>query len=123
MASTMRRAAAFTAIWKALASSKGPSIGQRVGALPRMVWHSLTGRYDGLGRVVLMAAASVYVLSPLDLVPEIALGPIGLLDDAVVATWIAGAVLSETERFLAWEHVRKGRKGAPPGRVVDGEVA
>jgi|KBSSwiStaDraftv2_1062776.scaffolds.fasta_scaffold343354_2 uncharacterized membrane protein YkvA (DUF1232 family) len=124
MASSMRRAAAFTAIWKALMSSKGgPGIGQRLVAVPKMVWHSLTGRYDGLGRVVLMALASVYILSPLDFIPEIALGPIGLIDDAAVAVWIAGALLSETERFLAWEHIRKGKKGAPPGAVVDGEVA
>ena len=88
-----------------------------------MVWHALTGRYDGLGRIVLMAVATVYILSPLDFIPEIALGPIGLIDDAVVAAWIAGAVLSETERFLAWEHIRRGGKGTPPGRVVDGEVA
>lgn len=121
---TMRRAAAFTAIWKALMSSKsGPSLGRRLGALPRMIWHSVFGRYDGLGRVVLMAAATVYLVSPLDFIPEIALGPIGLIDDAAIAVWIAGAVLSETERFLAWEHIRRGEKGAPPARVIDGEVA
>jgi Protein of unknown function (DUF1232) len=123
MASKMRRAAAFTAIWKALISSKGPSLGQRLGALPRMIWHSVTGRYDGLGRVLLMGLATLYIVSPLDFVPEIALGPIGLIDDAVVVAWIAGAILSETERFLAWEHVRKGAAGPPPGSVIDGEVA
>ncbi len=120
---TARRAAALTAIWKALMSSQGPSLGKRLAALPRMFWHSITGRYDGLGRIFLMAIATVYIISPIDFLPEIALGPIGLIDDAVVATWVVGAVLSETERFLAWEHIRRGGKGTPPGRVVDGEVA
>jgi uncharacterized membrane protein YkvA (DUF1232 family) len=123
MASKMRRAAAFTAIWKALISSSGPSLGRRLGALPRMVWHALTGRYDGLGRILLMGLATIYVISPLDFIPEIALGPIGLIDDAVVVAWIAGAILSETERFLAWEQIRKGGQAPPPARVIDGEVA
>jgi uncharacterized membrane protein YkvA (DUF1232 family) len=48
---------------------------------------------------------------PLELIPELFLGPIGLIDDAVVVTWLAGAVLSETGRFLEWE----GRARALPG--------
>jgi Protein of unknown function (DUF1232) len=123
MASKIRRAAAFTAIWRALVSSKGPSLGRRLGALPRLVWHSVTGRYDGLGRVMLMGLAAIYIVSPLDFVPEIALGPIGLIDDAVIVAWVAGAILSETERFLAWEQIRKGGQAPPPSRVIDGEVA
>src|SRR5512138_1761943 len=118
MASNMRRTAAFTAIWKALMSSKGgPSLGKRLGSLPRMIWHSITGRYDGLGRVVLMGLATLYIVSPLDFVPEIALGPIGLIDDAVIVAWVVGAILSETERFLAWEQIRKGGQAPPPARV------
>ena len=32
-----------------------------------------------------IAAASAYIISPLDLLPEIALGPAGLIDDSIVA--------------------------------------
>jgi uncharacterized membrane protein YkvA (DUF1232 family) len=32
-----------------------------------------------------IAAASAYVISPIDLMPELALGPAGLIDDAIVA--------------------------------------
>ena len=32
-----------------------------------------------------IAAASAYIISPLDLMPEIALGPAGLIDDSIVA--------------------------------------
>lgn len=64
-------------------------------------------RYDGLWRLGLMAAALVYVVWPVDLIPELFLAPIGLIDDAVVVTWLAGAVLSETGRFLEWERRRQ----------------
>ncbi len=117
MASTMRRAAAFTALWKALTSRGGASVGARLGAMPRMFWHTLTGRYDGAGRLFLIVAGVAYVLSPIDLLPEMFLLLPGLLDDAFVITWVAGALLDETDRFLRWEGVRRG------GVVIDGEVA
>jgi uncharacterized membrane protein YkvA (DUF1232 family) len=53
-----------------------------------------------------MAAAAAYVISPLDLIPEAFLLVVGLADDAVMITWLAGAVLAETERFLEWEQQR-----------------
>jgi uncharacterized membrane protein YkvA (DUF1232 family) len=40
--------------------------------------------------LVAMGAAAVYLISPIDLVPEAILGPLGLLDDAGV---VAAAVL------------------------------
>jgi uncharacterized membrane protein YkvA (DUF1232 family) len=43
------------------------------------------------------------VVSPIDAVPEAFLWVIGLVDDAVMVTWLAGAVLAETDRFLEWE--------------------
>jgi len=116
MASTMRRAAAFTALWKALVSNReGPSIGTRVAALPRMFWQTLRGRYDGGTRVMMILGGAFYVVSPIDLIPDVLLVP-GLLDDALVITWLAGAVLSETERFLKWEDARV------PRVVIDGDV-
>lgn len=117
MASTMRRAAAFSALWRAFASSGGPSLGRRMGALPRMFWQTIAGRYDGAGRLLLVLLATAYVVSPFDLVPEMVFLLPGLVDDAFIITWLAGAVLGETERFLNWEDARKGRI------VIDGQVA
>jgi uncharacterized membrane protein YkvA (DUF1232 family) len=105
VAKGLRRTAAFAALWKAFSSSSrgGPSIGQRLGALPRMIMATLRGKYDGGMRLAMMFGATAYILSPIDLFPEAILLVFGLVDDAVVATWLAGAVLSETERFLDWE--------------------
>jgi len=117
MARTLRRTAAFTALAKALMAGArgGPSIGQRLAALPRMIKATAKGEYDGGLRVALMTAATLYVVSPIDAVPEAALLVFGLADDAVMITWLAGSVLSETERFLQWE---KERAAVLPGSVV-----
>jgi uncharacterized membrane protein YkvA (DUF1232 family) len=101
------RKAALTAVWTAIrASGGGPTLGRRLAALPRLVRATLTGRYDGKARLLGMVLATLYILSPVDLVPELLFSVFGLVDDGVVALWLAGAVLSETERFLAWERAR-----------------
>ena len=109
MAKTLKRAAAFTALGKALMSGArgGPSLGKRLSALPRMLKATAKGEYDGGMRVALMAAATAYVISPIDAVPEAFLWVFGLIDDAVMVTWLAGTVLSETERFLEWEKMAR----------------
>ena len=68
-----------------------------------MIKATTRGEYDGGLRLALMAGAAAYIVSPIDLIPEVFLLVFGLVDDAVMVTWLAGAVLSETERFLEWE--------------------
>jgi hypothetical protein len=108
MARTLRRTAAFTALAKALVAGSrgGPSMGKRLAALPRMIKATARGEYDGGLRVALMTAATVYVVSPFDFVPEAFLLVLGLADDAVMIAWLAGSVLSETDRFIQWERAQ-----------------
>ncbi|SDY73245.1 Protein of unknown function [Micromonospora pattaloongensis] len=117
MARTLKRTAAFAALGRALTAGArgGPSLGKRLGALPRMIRATARGEYDGGLRLALMAAATAYVVSPIDVVPEAFLLLFGLADDALMVTWLAGSVLSETERFLAWE---AARPTVVPGHVV-----
>lgn len=104
------RRAAFAALWRVVRRARGgPSLGTRLSTLPRMLRATLTGRYDGKGRVAGMILALLYIVSPIDLVPEAFLSVFGLVDDSFVVVWLAGALLSETERFLVWE----GRRAAP----------
>jgi len=105
------RLAAFTALWRALSSGHrpgSPGLGERVAALPRMVGDALSGRYAALGRgrLALLGLALAYLVSPVDLVPEAVVPLLGLADDGVVALWLAGAFIAETDRFLAWERSR-----------------
>lgn len=108
---TPRRIAAFTALWRALTQARrpgSPGLAERAGALPRMLGAALSGRYPGLGRgrLALIVLALAYLVSPVDLMPEMLLTVFGLGDDAVVALWLGGMFLAETDRFLGWERSR-----------------
>ena len=114
-----RRVAALTALWRAMSAARrpgAPGIGAHFAAVPRMLGMALSGRYPGLakGRIALALLGVLYILSPVDLMPEVLLGIFGLGDDAFVAAWVAGAVLSETDAFLRWEGEQR--------HVVVGEV-
>jgi uncharacterized membrane protein YkvA (DUF1232 family) len=117
MAKTLKRTAAFAALARALTSGVrgGPSLGKRLAALPRMLRATARGDYDGGVRLAMMAAATAYVVSPVDLVPELFLTVFGLADDALMVTWLAGSVLAETERFLEWE---ARRRAVIPGHLL-----
>lgn len=117
MARTLKRTAAFTALARALTSGArgGPSLGTRLAALPRMIKATSRGEYDGGLRIAMMAAATVYVVSPIDFIPEAFLAIFGLADDAIMVAWLAGSVLSETGRFLEWE---ARQRAVVPGHVV-----
>jgi len=101
----LRRRMAWTALLRVFKPGT-PGLGRRLGAVPRMIAASLRGQYDGKARLAMMTVAGLYIVSPVDLVPELFLTVLGLVDDAAVAVWFAGALLDETERFLEWERRR-----------------
>jgi uncharacterized membrane protein YkvA (DUF1232 family) len=119
MSTELRRHTAWRALVRVFKPDT-PGFWRRAGAVPRMVGATLTGRYDGGSRLIMMLASGLYILSPVDLVPEGILMFLGLIDDAAVAAWFAGALLDETERFLAWE---KARETVIPGEYVPGRHA
>jgi len=103
-----RRVAAFTALWRAVVRGQrpgAPGLGDRLAAVPRMVREAVSGRYAALGRgrLALLALGLAYLISPVDLVPEAVIPLLGLVDDGVVALWLAGAFLAETDNYLRWE--------------------
>jgi uncharacterized membrane protein YkvA (DUF1232 family) len=81
-----------------------------------MLSSGLSGAYPQLsrGRLGLIVLALAYLVSPVDLVPEALFAIFGLVDDAVVALWVGGAFLSETDRFLEWERRQPTVVDAPP---------
>ena len=102
---TLRRRMAFTALLRVFKPGT-PGLGRRLVAIPRMIMATMRGRYDGGARLAMMTVAGIYIVSPIDLVPELFLAVLGLIDDAAVAIWFAGALMDETERFLEWERRR-----------------
>jgi uncharacterized membrane protein YkvA (DUF1232 family) len=114
-----QRIAAFRALWRAVSQARrpgAPAVGDRVRAVPRMVQAAFSGRYPQLsrGRLGLIVLALAYLVSPVDLVPEAFVALLGLGDDAIVALWLGGAFLAETERFLAWEREQPTLMHRPP---------
>jgi uncharacterized membrane protein YkvA (DUF1232 family) len=85
-----------------------PGLGARLTSLPRLVKATTTGEYAGtsVGRLLMVVLGFLYVLSPVDLVPEMFLPLLGLADDALVVSWVAASVINETESFLSWERDR-----------------
>ena len=112
--SALRRRMAWTALLRVFRTDT-PGIGKRLAALPRMVRATLKGEYDGGTRLAMLAAAGVYIVSPIDAVPELFFLIFGVIDDLAVAGYFAGALMDELERFLEWE---KQRDHVIPGHVV-----
>ncbi len=52
--------------------------------------------------IVLSVAAIIYFLNPLDLTPDFIPG-VGLIDDAVVLSFVVNSIKKELDRFLRWE--------------------
>ncbi|MDX6231498.1 MAG: hypothetical protein QOH68_449 [Nocardioidaceae bacterium] len=55
--------------------------------------------------LVLVVAAMIYVVSPLDLIPDV-VPVVGYLDDAALVAWVVGRVRGELDDFRSWESNR-----------------
>lgn len=123
------RMAALVALARAmrgLARPGEPGLRERLAAVPRLLRASARGEYPGTsrGRLVALLAAVLYVVSPIDLVPEAILPMLGFADDAVVISWIAATLLGETDAYLRWERSHGARRpgDGPQDDVVSGFV-
>ncbi len=91
------------AVAGAVRASRGRHpLGQRIAAVLPMVRDTLRGRWAGApkGRVLGGLAGLAYVISPLDFIPEVLLGPFGLGDDLAIAAVSVAALLSSAEDWL-----------------------
>jgi uncharacterized membrane protein YkvA (DUF1232 family) len=103
MAKGARAAAAWQA-YREVSRTGGPGLGARLRAIPRLVGGALRGRYPGLAksRLALMALGVIYLVSPIDVIPEFFL-PLGVVDDFGVFLWLMTGLLAESGRYLDWE--------------------
>ncbi len=85
---------------------------ERARALPRLLRAAKTEGYTELpgSRKALWALALVYLISPIDILPEL-LPLIGVADDAGVAVWLMTSVSTATGLYLRHE---RDRRGLPP---------
>jgi uncharacterized membrane protein YkvA (DUF1232 family) len=76
--------------------------------LVRLLRAWMNGSYRGLSLRTLAstAVALLYVLSPVDLVPDFIPG-IGMIDDVVVLALLLQSLARDLEAFRAWEQTRR----------------
>ncbi|WP_419869937.1 YkvA family protein [Chryseobacterium sp. CT-SW4] len=60
--------------------------------------------------IILPLLGLLYVASPIDLLPEIAVPVVGVLDDLAVLYLTIPKLIKEVDKFLLWEAQRKGTK-------------
>jgi uncharacterized membrane protein YkvA (DUF1232 family) len=98
--------------WRRRVASGEPrpvgNVFQRARALPRLLRTARRGDYEGLpkSRIALWLGAIVYLVSPVDVLPEF-LPIIGFTDDAGLLVWLLTSVSAASGLFLRWERERK----------------
>ena len=99
-------------------------LGQMVRALRLflpMTRDVLLGRYRPVpwGAFLWMLAALGYLVSPLDLIPDVLL-LLGLVDDVVIVGWLLTRVDRRLAGYRAWREGREGGPAAPGEGRRDG---
>lgn len=116
-----RSAAAAGQAWQIYSetlSPDAPGLMDRVRAVPRMLKATLRGEYKGMSykSLGLLALGLVYIVSPIDVVPELLVPFVGLADDTGVALWLAASLVRSAGDYVAWE--RGGRPNVVVGDVI-----
>ncbi|MEJ7647129.1 MAG: DUF1232 domain-containing protein [Chryseolinea sp.] len=72
--------------------------------LGRFVTAYAQGRYRGVpGKtILLLLAAVIYFINPLDLIPDL-IPLAGFTDDFAILIWVYNSMGSEIDKFIAWE--------------------
>ncbi|MFL1442962.1 YkvA family protein, partial [Nocardiopsis protaetiae] len=107
------RAAAGAAAWQVIQNTDGNiSVWQRAGAVPRMMWAKVRGRYPEMtaAKLLGMIALTLYIVSPIDFIPELFVPLLGLTDDVGAAVWLTTMLLGESERFIRKERDERARQ-------------
>jgi uncharacterized membrane protein YkvA (DUF1232 family) len=116
------------AVAGAVKASRGRHpLGQRLAAVLPMLRDTFKGRWAGApkGRVLGGLAGLAYVISPIDFLPEVLLGPFGLGDDLAIAAVSVAALLSSAEDWLDARDAAASSPGATSptqGDVIQGVV-
>lgn len=72
----------------------------------RLLKAQVTGKYrvKSLRFLLILLAAIIYFINPLDLIPDFIVG-FGLTDDLAILTWVYQAAAEELKTFNDWEKI------------------
>jgi uncharacterized membrane protein YkvA (DUF1232 family) len=88
----------------ALRSGPFAAVTDEFRALVRLVVAYARGHYRAIpvDSLVVVVAGLIYVVSPIDLIPD-AIPGVGVLDDVTVVAWVLKTVRGELDAFREWE--------------------
>lgn len=77
---------------------------EKLSVFSRIASAYATGKYRDISwkSILIVLAAIIYFLNPIDLIPDI-IPVLGLTDDFSVLLWVYSTLGSEIDKFLAWE--------------------
>lgn len=77
---------------------------QKFSVLGRMAKAYVSGNYRDISwkSMLIVLAAIIYFVNPIDLIPDLIPG-LGLTDDFSVLLWVYSTLSNEVRKFLAWE--------------------
>ncbi len=85
----------------------------------RMVNLWRKGEYKVSGMdLILPLLGMLYVISPIDLIPEIGIPVLGVVDDLAILSLALPKLMKEVDKFLLWEAGKKGNLQ----NVIDAEI-
>jgi len=70
--------------------------------------------------IILPLLGLVYVISPIDLLPEVAIPVLGVLDDLAVLSLTIPKLVKEVDKFLLWEAEKEYSSGQT--KVIDAQL-
>ena len=68
--------------------------------------------------LILPVLGMLYVISPIDLIPEIGIPVLGVVDDLAILSLALPKLMKEVDKFLLWEANKKGNLQ----NVIDAEI-
>jgi uncharacterized membrane protein YkvA (DUF1232 family) len=79
---------------------------QQILRIGRLLKAQVTGKYrvKSLRFLLILLAAIIYFINPIDLIPDFILG-FGLTDDLAILTWVYQAAAEELKTFVDWEKI------------------
>ena len=87
-----------------IAQRRGGKLLKDIQLLVRLLKASMSGVYTGLSvrKLVAIVAAILYLISPLDVIPDF-IPVVGYVDDAAVIAWVMKSIAEELKDFKMWE--------------------
>ena len=99
-----RRLRYLVAAAVSIAQGRGGRLLRDLQLLVRLLQASVSGAYSGLSvhKLVTIVAGILYLISPLDVIPDF-IPVVGYVDDAAVIAWVLKSIAEELKDFKMWE--------------------